>query len=86
MPYIRAVASAIERYVEFLHQGPVVVMDNFNANAIWDHLHPAELNFSSVAARLAEYGPNSAYPRFSGEECENWFKHSDHMPLLVDLG
>ena len=90
MSYIRAVASAIERYADLFRKGPVVMMGDFNANAIWDHLHPAHLNFSSVAERLTGHGMTSAYHRFSGEKYGNesmatFYLHRDlSKPFHID--
>ena len=68
MPYIQAVASAIDRYAGLFEKDPVIMMGDFNANAIWDSLHPPNLNHSSVVQRLIGLGMTSAYHHFNQEE------------------
>lgn len=75
--YIRAAAAAIDLYDEHFKSGPVVVMGDFNSNAIWDHDHPAHLNHSAMVARLAKHGIESAFHRQRGvppgQESEHTF-------------
>ena len=78
LPYIRSLSTALDRYVDLLCQGaPVVVMGDFNSNAIWDKQHPKHLNHSSMVDRLDSVGLVSAYHQHSsfrhGEESDSTF-------------
>lgn len=62
LPYIRSLSTALDRYAHLLGQGtPVVVMGDFNSNAIWDKQYPKHLNHSSMVDRLKRVGLVSAY-------------------------
>jgi endonuclease/exonuclease/phosphatase family metal-dependent hydrolase len=65
--YVRGACVAIDRYAGLLRSGPAVLMGDFNANASWDHIHPADSNFSAMVARLRGCQIDSAYHRFHGE-------------------
>jgi endonuclease/exonuclease/phosphatase family metal-dependent hydrolase len=65
--YVRGACVEIDRYAGLLRNGPAVLMGDFNANANWDRLHPADLNFSAMVARLHAFEIDSAYHRFHGE-------------------
>jgi len=61
MPYVRAAATAIDRYAKLFAHGPVVMMGDFNSNAAWNNLHPADLNHEAMVRRLRDLGLVSAY-------------------------
>ncbi len=78
LPYVRSLSTAIDRYAHLLGQGmPVVVMGDFNSNAIWDKQHPKHLNHSSMVERLDKFGLVSAHHYHGslrhGEESESTF-------------
>jgi hypothetical protein len=78
LPYIQSLSTAIDRYEHIFGQGtPVVVMGDFNSNAIWDHQGPKGLNHSSMVERLERFDLVSAYHHHRGiehgEENENTF-------------
>ncbi len=78
LPYIRSLSTAIDRYSHLFGQGtPVVIMGDFNSNAIWDKQHPKHLNHSSMVERLDKFGLVSAYHHHGsmrhGEESDNTF-------------
>lgn len=124
--YVRAATSAVETYADLLRTQHVVLLGDFNSNAVWDKEHPKHLNHSSLVERLAELGLVSAYHHARGmahgkeeegtfhlyrhkdkpyhiDYCflplswaqqieqvqlgafETWAKHSDHLPLIVEL-
>jgi exonuclease III len=126
MRYVRAASSAVEAYKDLFASERVVMLGDFNSNAIWDRLHPRRLNHSALVERLAGYGLVSAYHHVHGirhgQEREStfhqyrhkdkpyhidycflpltwahsiknvelgaystWAKHSDHLPLTVEL-
>ena len=61
-PYVRALSKAIDTYSAVLDCAEsVVFMGDFNSNALWDHLHPADLNHTSMVERLASRSLVSAY-------------------------
>lgn len=68
MPYVRAAATAIDLYAELFGRGPVVMMGDFNSNAVWNPLHPADLNHEAMVARLHQLGLVSAYHHHRGVE------------------
>ena len=91
MRYIRAVATAIDLYADLFEQGPVVLMGDFNSNAIWDKDHPNHLNHSSVVGRLAKKGVVSGYHHHHkgenhGTESEPTFflHHKRNKPFHID--
>jgi exonuclease III len=67
MRYIRAVSTAIDMYSTIFAQNSVILLGDFNSNAIWDKDHPATLNHSSMVARLERHGLVSAYHHQRGE-------------------
>lgn len=76
-PYVRAACRAIEIYNDLFLNHEVVMLGDFNSNAIWDKDHPAALNHSSMVKRLADHGLVSAYHAFCnevhGEETQHTF-------------
>lgn len=61
MRYVEAAATAIDMYADSFAASPVVMMGDFNSNAIWDKSHPADLNHTAMVARLERHGLVSAY-------------------------
>ena len=59
--YVEAAARAIDMYAESFTSSPVVMMGDFNSNAIWDKHHPADLNHTAMVARLERHRLVSAY-------------------------
>jgi hypothetical protein len=64
-PYVEAASKAIVMYEEIFSSAPVVMMGDFNSNAIWDRQHPLSSNHSAVVAQLKRHGLVSAYHHFS---------------------
>ena len=66
------------------------MLGDFNANTIWDKIHPSHLNHSSVVKRLADRGIVSAYHQVKGEpqgkESEPTFylHHDASKPFHID--
>ena len=78
LPYVRTLSTAIDKYGHVFSQTtPVVVMGDFNSNAIWDREHPKDLNHSSMVERLERFDLVSAYHHNRGikhgEEKEHTF-------------
>ena len=77
LKYVRAVTASVELYDEIFKSGPVVLMGDFNSNAIWDRDHPNHLNHSAMVTKLSQRGIESAYHRsrgvLHGEEREHTF-------------
>jgi hypothetical protein len=65
--YVRAAMAAIEMYASTFQENRVVLLGDFNSNAIWDTHHPADRNHSAMVARLTAHGLVSAYHHYSGE-------------------
>lgn len=65
--YVRAVTESIDLYRDTFARETVVVMGDFNSNAIWDREHPTALNHSAMVAKLEGHGLGSAY-HFAHEE------------------
>lgn len=63
-PYVEAAAKAIEMYGNIFSSSPVVMMGDFNSNAIWDRQHPPSSNHSAVVAKLKRHRLVSAYHDF----------------------
>jgi exodeoxyribonuclease III len=61
LKYVRAATAAIDMYADLFGQGSVVVMGDFNSNAIWDREHPSSLNHTALVASLSSFGLVSAY-------------------------
>jgi len=76
-PYARAASSAIDAYESLFAGRDVVMLGDFNSNAIWDREHPANLNHSAMVRRLDALGLVSAYHHFysqrHGEESNHTF-------------
>ena len=90
MRYVRAVATAIDIYASTFAQHQVVMLGDFNSNAIWDKDHPANLNHSSVVSRLEEHGLVSAYHHQRGEaqgqekEATFYLHWNERKPYHID--
>ena len=67
MRYVRAASTAIDMYASTFASHPVVMLGDFNSNAIWDTHHPSDLNHSSMVQRLKAHGLVSAYHHFRSE-------------------
>lgn len=66
--YIRGAVRCVELYASVFEQpGDVVVIGDFNANAIWNHLHPPTKNYAALVERLDDHGLTSAYHHFRNE-------------------
>ena len=76
-PYVCAASKAIDAYTSMFTARDVVMLGDFNSNAIWDKDHPADLNHSSMVERLDKLGLVSAYHHFTdqrhGEETAHTF-------------
>jgi endonuclease/exonuclease/phosphatase family metal-dependent hydrolase len=59
--YVRALHAALDLYADLFEAHPVVLLGDFNSNAIWDHEHPAERSHSALVARMKGLGLVSAY-------------------------
>ena len=66
LPYVRAACAAVDLYAQLFRKGPVVMMGDFNSNAIWDGEHPPDASHSALVARLRGHGLVSAYHHFHG--------------------
>lgn len=77
--YVRAVTASIDMYRDTFESETVVVMGDFNSNAIWDHEHPSSLNHSAMVRKLGEHGLGSAY-HYLRNECHGAEKqHTFHQ-------
>jgi exonuclease III len=65
--YVQAASTAIQIYEPLFAGRDVVMLGDFNSNAIWDNDHPAELNHSAMVNNLDRLGLVSAYHQFNGE-------------------
>ena len=65
--YVRAASTAIDMYAPTFADPPVVMLGDFNSNAIWDKDNSADLNHSSMVRRLHTHGLVSAYHQIRGE-------------------
>lgn len=77
MRYVEAAATAIDMYADSFTASPVVMMGDFNSNAIWDKTHPADLNHTAMVARLERHRLVSAYHHNRGVAHGSEPKH-DH--------
>lgn len=77
--YVRAVTASIDLYRDTFAREAVVIMGDFNSNAIWDREHPTTLNHSAMVAKLEEHGLGSAYhySRQEGHGAES--QHTFHL-------
>lgn len=64
--YTQHLSRALEEYQHLLERDVVIVGD-FNANAIWDHEHRRDVTHSENVAWLQERGILSAYHHLTGE-------------------
>nr|WP_220209490.1 endonuclease/exonuclease/phosphatase family protein [Reticulibacter mediterranei] len=65
--YVRVTHQAIEHYAQFLSVSHMIVIGDFNSNAIWDRLY-REHSHSALVAKLADLGLVSAYHTLRGEK------------------
>jgi exonuclease III len=65
--YVRAASKAIQIYEPLFSGKDVVMLGDFNSNAIWDKDHPKDLNHSAMVKKLEQLGLKSAYHMFEGE-------------------
>ena len=68
MPYVQAASTAIDTYAGMFDATPVVLLGDFNSNAIWNKEHPAALNHEAMVGRLRRFGLVSAYHQHRGIE------------------
>ena len=78
LPYVRTLSRAIDMYSPVLDSAQsIVFMGDFNSNAVWDALHPADLNHTSMVKRLTGRSLVSAYHHMRqvehGSEVEKTF-------------
>ena len=66
-PYVSAASVAIDLYKSWFSGRDVVMVGDFNSNAIWDRAHPVNLNHSAMVRRLDDLGLASAYHEFKKE-------------------
>jgi exonuclease III len=67
-PYVCAASKAIDLYESWFSARDVLMLGDFNSNAIWDKSHPTALNHSAMLNRLERLGLVSAYHHFKGEQ------------------
>lgn len=60
-PYVEAAVKALDMYSPIFESLPVVMMGDFNSNAMWDKQHPSHLNHSALVKKLNALGITSAY-------------------------
>lgn len=61
LPYVQAASTAIDMYASAFSSSQVVMMGDFNSNAIWNKQHPATLNHAAMVKRLLQHNLVSAY-------------------------
>ena len=66
-PYVCAASTAIESYESWFAGRDVVMLGDFNSNAIWNKYYPVDLNHSAMVKRLDGLGIVSAYHQFRSE-------------------
>ena len=66
MRYVRAVSTAIDMYASMFATSPVVLLGDFNSNAIWNREHPTALNHGAMVERLRQFSLVSAYHQHRG--------------------
>lgn len=66
MRYVRAASTAIDMYSSVFAASPVVLLGDFNSNAIWNKHHPVALNHEAMVERLTRLGLVSAYHHHRG--------------------
>src|SRR2546430_7404819 len=81
MRYVRAVSTAIDMYAQVFANSPVVMMGDFNSNAIWNKDHPSAVNHGAMVERLRRRGLVSAYHQHRGIEhgAEPKSEHTFHL-------
>lgn len=60
-PYVQAASTAIDMYANTFSNSQVVMMGDFNSNAIWNKEHPTTLNHAAMVERLRQLNLVSAY-------------------------
>ena len=78
-PYVCAASKAIDSYVSLFTDRDVVMLGDFNSNAIWDKQHPSNLNHSAMVKRLDGLGLVSAYHHFKEERHGEETTHTFHL-------
>jgi endonuclease/exonuclease/phosphatase family metal-dependent hydrolase len=81
MRYVEAASTAIDMYTYMFATGPVVLLGDFNSNAIWNKHHPAALNHGAMVERLRKLGLVSSYHHHRGVEhgAEPRPEHTFHL-------
>jgi len=88
--YVRAASTAIDMYASTFRENRVVLLGDFNSNAIWDKHHPADRNHSAMVGRLAAHGLVSAYHHHTGEihgqekQPTLYFRWNQSKPYHID--
>ena len=80
-PYVQAASTAIDMYAGMFAAKPVVLLGDFNSNAIWNKEHRAALNHDAMVERLRRLGVVSAYHRHRGVDhgAEPRLEHTFHL-------
>lgn len=65
-PYVQAASMAIDMYASMFASSPVVLLGDFNSNAIWNKEHRAAFNHEAMVERLHRLGLVSAYHQQRG--------------------
>lgn len=88
--YVEALDSALNAYGPLLRGLPLVVLGDFNANAIWDNPR-RRTDFTRLAGRLrTEFGLVSAYHKFFSEafgdeaRATHYYRWHQHEPFHLD--
>jgi len=81
MRYVRAVSTAIDMYASVFANSPVVMMGDFNSNAIWNKDHPSNVNHEAMVTRLHQLGLVSAFHQHRDIEhgAEPKSEHTFHL-------
>jgi exodeoxyribonuclease-3 len=68
-------------YADAFAKSPVVMMGDFNSNAIWNKEHPSAVNHEAMVERLRKLGLVSAYHQHRGIEhgAEPMSEHTFHL-------
>lgn len=68
MPYVQAASTAIDMYAEIFAGFPVVLLGDFDSNAIWNKEHRKALNHDAMVERLRRHSIVSPYHQHRGIE------------------
>lgn len=81
LPYVEAASTAIDMYASSFATSQVVMMGDFNSNAIWNKDHPSSLNHAAMVTRLDRHRLVSAYHHNRGLEhgCEPKHDHTFYL-------